>query len=77
MQLIDRHLHGGLIHFGVHGLGCRGALAGLWAGLGWAGWAAAGGLARCAGLGSARWALELGGGRRLPRGPKAGRAFQS
>ena len=42
VQLIDRHLHGGLIHFGVHGLGCRGALAGLWAGLGWAGWAAAG-----------------------------------
>lgn len=47
VQLIDRHLHGGLIHFGVHGLGGRGALAGL-GGLGGCGL-----LARCTGLGSA------------------------
>lgn len=55
VQLVDRHLHGGLIHFGIHGSGCRGALAGLRAGLGWAGWAAAG----CwrAGRG---WALRVG-----------------
>lgn len=29
MQLIDRHLHGGLIHFGVHYSGSRGAVVGL------------------------------------------------
>lgn len=75
VQLIDRHLHGGLIHFGVHGSGCRGALAGLRAGLGGLGGRRR--LARCTGLGSARPALGLGGGRRLPSGPKAGRAFQS
>lgn len=47
VQLIDRHLHGGLIHFGVHDSGCWGALAGFPAVLGC--WAAAGRL-RWAGL---------------------------
>ena len=75
MQLVDRHLHGGLIHFGIHGSGCRGALAGLRAGLGGLGGRRL--LARWTGLGSARRALGLGGGRRLPSEPKAGRAFQS
>lgn len=56
MQLIDRHLHGGLIHFGVHGSGGRGALGGL-GGLGGCRL-----LARCTGLGSASRARGLRGG---------------
>lgn len=65
MQLIDRHLHGGLIHFGVHGSGCLGGLGG---------WRL---LARCTGLGSASPAEGLGAGRRLPIGPKARQGLQS
>lgn len=74
MQLIDRHLHGGLIHFGIHGSGGCGALAGL-GGLGGRGGCRL--RARCTGLGSARRAWGLRGGRRLRIGPEARQTLQS
>jgi hypothetical protein len=66
VQLIDRHLHGGLIHFGVHGSGCLGGLGGRWL------------LARCTGLGSAlESGLGLGGGEGCrASGPKSRQALQ-
>lgn len=73
MQLIDRHLHGGLIHFGVHSW----AAGKLWPGFrpGWAGWAGGrpGLLKRCTGLGSASPALGLGRGEGCRRDPKPGK----